>query len=302
MNEAIVAMQGWLEGQGLSSNTIKAYTTDIQMFCQEMDIAQIDTAKLEEFAARWLNRYRLKKSAKTMGRRLTSMRSFGKYLGLAILANYKAPTPARAMPHPLPDLAHSLRRMMDEARTNEERALISLTGLCGCRISEARSIHPTRDIDMRNMILTIRGKGDKVRRVPISKEAWKYMILRVSEVMQLTGGMPDVNTRLVRISDRHARHIITKLGHDAGIPRQVSSHDLRATFATLAYYQSGKDINAVRELLGHESIQQTMLYVGLTLETMRFAADFELPDPDLEDAEIEYEFVDDDEPEEVEET
>lgn len=276
MHEATGLIQNWLEIRGRSSNTVKAYVTDIRMLFEEMQLTEVEMCDLESVAAAWMNKYRRIRSPKTVGRRLTSVRQFGRALGIQLLEDYSAPTPARPVPHPLPGLARDLGRMVAMARNEEQKSLVALTGMCGLRVGEARGTCPD-DFDLAKMNLLVRGKGDKDRIVPISKLAWSVMSLRV--VSATLNNEPNIIT----VTDRHARQIITKLGSRAGISRPVSSHDLRATFATLAYHNGGKDIRAVQELLGHASVTQTQLYIGVTEDRMRAAANFVFEDDDKEE-------------------
>lgn len=243
------------------------------MFFQEMELHLINLVDLEDLAAQWMNMKRRVIPAKTLARRITSMRSFGRCMGVPVLVDYTAPTPARAIPHPLPGLAKDLQAMLAVARNDEQRTLIALTGLCGCRITEARDTRP-EDFDLHDMVLTIRGKGDKTRKVPISPLAWSVMCSTV------TRAMLDRSTTVVEFTDRHAREIITRLGSRAGISRPVSTHDLRATFATIAYNNSKGNIRAVQELLGHSSVVQTQLYTGVAMAAMRGAANFVFDEED----------------------
>lgn len=154
--------------------------------------------------------------------------------------------------------------MLAVARTPEQKALCSLTGLMGLRVSEALSVM-LADFDHSAATLTVRGKGDKTRTVPVSPRAWENLVPRMVELMTLG------EQRLVSLSDRGARIVITTLGQKAGLSRSISSHDMRATFATAAYDKS-LDIRAVQELLGHGSSQTTEIYTGVRLDTMREAA------------------------------
>lgn len=262
-------IQGYLSVRGKSDNTAKAYVTDVKMFFLEMNLAEISIQELEGMASTWLNARRRQVAAKTLGRRLTSMRAFGKCLGIKILAEYSAPTPARSMPHPLPGLLEDVKKMMAMTKSEQQRCLLALCGLCGLRITEAREVAPS-DFDLHNMTLTVRGKGDKTRIVPVSKTAWSILCPTVLEA-KISG-----RTSVVVLTDRHAREIITQLGVRAGIARPVASHDLRATYATVAYNNSGGNIRAVQDLLGHASVTQTQLYTGVTMDAMRVASNFEV--------------------------
>jgi site-specific recombinase XerD len=271
--EATGRIQEYLSNRGKSDNTTKAYLTDVKMFFLETGIAEISVQDLETRASAWLNARRREVAPKTLGRRLTSMRAFGRCLGIQILAEYSAPTPARSMPHPLPGLLEDIKKMLAVAKSEQQRSLLALCGLCGLRITEAREVEPD-DFDLHNMTLTVRGKGDKTRIVPVSKMAWSVLCPTVLEARMV--GRKSV----VVLTDRHAREIITQLGVRAGVKRPVASHDLRATFATVAYNNSNKNIRAVQDLLGHASVVQTQLYTGVTMDSMRAAVSFDLDEED----------------------
>jgi integrase/recombinase XerC len=170
------------------------------------------------------------------------------------------------MPHPLPGLKDDIEKLFAVTQTDKQKTLLALLVLCGLRITEAREVSPS-DFDLHNMILTVRGKGDKTRLVPVSQAAWKVMSPCVVEAM-LNGSQT-----VLTYADRHARELITRLGARAKLSRPISSHDLRSTFGALAYAETG-DIRAVQELLGHASVEQTVLYTGVKLKQMRAAASF----------------------------
>jgi len=236
------------------------------MFWEEMDLDTISIQEIETLAALWLNGRRRIVSAKTTGRRLTSMKNFGLAFKVAILAEYSAPTPAKPRPHPLPGGVDDLRSLLNACYQEEHRTLIALTGLCGARITEAREVCPV-NFSFVDQNVTIWGKGDKERTIPIGDYAWSIFLPILVDRMTTN----QANAPLVKMGDRTARELITRLGVRAGIRRPISSHDLRATFATEAYERT-KDIRAVQELLGHASSQQTELYILIKDDAMRAAA------------------------------
>lgn len=181
-----------------------------------------------------------------------------------MMRDYSAPSPAKSQPHPLPEGMEGVRRLIDVARNDQQRALIALCGMLGCRVAEALSVHPS-DFNTGEMLLTIRGKGDKTRVVPISSMAWQVLAMPVTRAMCEGRGVIDYK-------DRFARRVITDLGVKAGLKRHISSHDLRATFAT-AVYDKTLDLRVTQELLGHSSSQTTELYTGVTADSMRKAVE-----------------------------
>lgn len=154
--------------------------------------------------------------------------------------------------------------MIEVAKPGEQRALIALCGLCGLRVSETLATRPS-GFDFDRLDLTVRGKGDVTRTVPVMEQAWEAMFDSVTRAF-LTGQNPLV----ISFKDRFARSLITALGERAGLDRRVASHDLRATFATEVYNRT-LDQRVVQLLLGHASGSTTELYIGVTRDKMRDA-------------------------------
>ena len=263
--EAIDKFRSSLFVRGKSENTTRAYSTDLRMFLKESTPENVVLREeFEELAAGWLTLTRRKVSPKTTGRRLTSLRAYARWAGWGpVLEDYSLPDPGKAQPHPLPEGIEGVRRLIAAATTEAQQALIALCGLCGCRIGEALSIRPS-SFNMTDMVLAIRGKGDKMRYVPVSPEAWEVLAGPVLRAM-MAGDEP-----IIKMHDRHARKVITRLGERVGLKRHISSHDLRATFGT-AVHDKTMDVRLVQELLGHASITQTELYIGVKFSKMREA-------------------------------
>jgi integrase/recombinase XerD len=194
---------------------------------------------------------------------MTSLRAFGKWWELEpVLPNYKLPTPGRPIPHPLPEGIDGVYRMCEAAANMEARALVALCGLAGLRVGEALSIRPEH-FDLTEMMLTVRGKGDKTRTIPISDECW-------TNVAAAYVSAAASQRTLITYSERAARKLLTRLGKQLGFRRQISSHDLRATLATAAYDKT-HDLRVVQEVLGHASSTTTEVYTGVTTRAMREA-------------------------------
>ena len=207
-------------------------------------------------------------SPKTTTRRITSLRAFAGWVNLEpFLKGFIAPKPGRPFPHPIPEGMEGIARMMQLARNHEQEALIGLCGYVGLRITEARGICVAH-FDIQDQILTVRGKGDKTRYVPLSKKAFNSVL--PAYILALDAPEPH---RLINYTDRSARHVITTLGKRAGLRRTISSHDLRHTFGTAAL-DAGANLRVVQELLGHASSQTTEGYTAVRAESMREAVNF----------------------------
>lgn len=255
-----------LDRLGRSPSTSRNYVSDLNQFLlwtgRDVPMTQFDGVAMD-----WLNAYRRIWAPRTSERRVTALRAFARWTGATDpLAGYKAPVAARAVPHPLPEGIAGVHRMLEACGgDHQKRALIALCGLCGLRIAEALSTRP-QDVDFDRSLLTVYGKGSKVRIVPLTPRALDEITWAWAKAVS------DRRPTLLPWKDRHARAVITRIGEKAGLSRALSSHDLRATFATAAYEKS-KDLRAVQELLGHSSSTTTELYTGVSMAAMRAAAE-----------------------------
>lgn len=265
-SDHIVKFQSSLSARGRSDQTVKCYASDLRMMLTELETPEISMEEFEDTAMEWLQEHRREVAPKTTSRRLTSLRAFAKWAGWGpLLTEYSAPTPARGMPHPLPEGIEGVKRLIAAARYDTHKALVALCGLCGLRVAEALAVKPSH-FDHEANTLTIRGKGDKTRVIPVSETAWEFLARPVTRAF-IEGDRP-----VVGLKDRFARRVITELGERAGLQRHISSHDLRATFAT-AVYDKTLDLRTTQELLGHSSSQTTELYTGVTMDKMRGAVE-----------------------------
>ena len=131
------------------------------------------------------------------------------------------------------------------------------------------------DLDFEEEMLTVRGKGDKERLVPVGRPAMEairsWLPLRVQLIKQRAARGRDVekeamflNGRGGRLSVRSVERMVKAYGEKAGIIQIVTPHALRHSFAT-HLLEMGADLRSVQELLGHASLSTTQRYTHLTL-------------------------------------
>ncbi len=252
---------------GLAANTIKAYLSDIETF---VDWAGAPgwSGSTEDMMARYVNAQRGEWSAATTKRKIACFRKFGRivYGNSTFLSEYKVPKMGAPVPHPLPGGVDDILVMYDWARPVHHKALVVLIGLLGCRVSEARTI-TADDFDdaSGDIVLTIRGKGDKTRHVPVDPKVMKLL----DAALLAARDRPD--RLLVPITDRAARRAWTRIGKRSSLTRETATHDGRMTAGT-AFYDRAKDIRAVQELLGHSSVATTEGYTGISMSKLRASA------------------------------
>lgn len=264
--ESIDRFRNWSIARGQSANTAKAYSTDLRMMLDHFKLTEISQADFETRAIWWLNETRSEAAPKTTGRRLTSLRSFARWAKWPTdLSDYRAPTPGKSIPHPLSERLRGLERLMEVAKGPEQEALVGAMGYIGLRVQEALDFHISW-LDPHEMILRVRGKGDKERFVPVSPRAWSAIGTAYVNAMNGDG-------YLIHYAERSARKCITSLGAKAALSRSISSHDLRATYATILS-DNGVPIRVIQELLGHASVATTQVYTEPTFSLMQEAVNF----------------------------
>jgi integrase/recombinase XerD len=168
--------------------------------------------------------------------------------------------------------------VVDTPRGLRDRALIELLYATGMRVSELISLRPS-DINLEASYLTCTGKGDKQRIVPIGDEAaaWVRKYLKAARPALLgkrTSPRLFVNARgggpgLTRVG---FWKILKGYAGQAGLPRTLSPHMLRHSFAT-HLLERGADLRAIQMMLGHADLSTTQIYTHVLEQRMRTVYD-----------------------------
>lgn len=253
--------------KGLNPTTCNQTRNNIRAWFAWKDETK-NTGAGPELMIHWLNELRADgASPAQLKAKRYALKAYCEWAGwdMKFINSYRLPPATPQIPHPIPEGMTAIRRMLDTAVDCSVNStfLVALQGLAGLRVTEARLLR-REDIDAVRNEIVVKGKGEKTRRIPISKELGAYI-----------DAMPDAG-RLVNLSDAGARAAITRIAKMANVDSSdgspVTSHDLRATFAT-AVYEKTKDILLVSRLLGHASVVTTQVYLGLGTETLKDAVE-----------------------------
>lgn len=272
--------------RSFSDNSVQAYIRDTEKLAEYLELAAINLSPVdikEEHLLAFLKYLsELGLSAHTQARMLSGIKAFYKYL---ILENEITEDPtelieAPRLPRKLPDvlsyeeielILQSIDHSTPEGTRN--RAIIEVLYSSGLRVSELVGLQLTLchfDIGF----IQILGKGDKVRLVPIGKEAIKYTQLYMEHVRSevvIKKESEDIvflNRRGGQLSRVMVFLIIKDAAEKAGIAKNVSPHTFRHSFAT-HLIEGGASLRAVQEMLGHESITTTEIYTHLDRDYLR---------------------------------
>lgn len=263
--------------RGFSDNTLGSYNDDIAKLLRwleasECRIADADAAELQAFAA---GLFDLGISARTRRRVISGVKSFFRFLKAD---GYIDVNPALKLETPrvgkkLPDVlsVEEIDAMVGCIDTDtpagvRNRAIIETLYGCGLRVSELVGLELS-NVYLEEEFLIVRGKGDKQRMVPISPEA----VSRIREYLPLRG-LSDIKPGeenilfLNRFGHRLSRvmvfYIVKELAALAGIRKSISPHTLRHSFAT-HLLEGGANLRAIQQMLGHENISTTSVYLHL---------------------------------------
>ncbi len=262
----------------LSEHTRSAYQRDLtylQKFCDKQDInkwSDLDGRQVRGFVA---SRHREGIGGRSLQRNLSAIRSFYRYLlEEAKVKNNPAegiiaPKTPRKLPNVLDaDQTVQLVEIDDQdGLALRDRAMLELIYSSGLRLAELISIN-MGDIDFGDRILTVTGKGKKMRSVPVGQHAIQaiknWLKIRQSMVNQNEDAL-FISQRGKRISPRSVQERLKQWAIKQGLPSHVHPHMLRHSFASHMLESSG-DLRAVQELLGHADISTTQVYTHLDFQ------------------------------------
>lgn len=232
----------------------------------EDDFKGVTSDNYSRAGGMYLNSRKYFDGPRTIQRRLTSLRAYGRFAQLGpTLSDYIAPMAPPPRPHPIPEGMVGVLKMMEHTKNEYERAVVALCGMAGARISEALSVS-LDDVDLKERIVILGGKHGRWREVPLSKMAVQHIV----PAMVLAYGRED--KRLAPRSDRWGRDLIKELAGFASLDDETASHYLRATFATWLYNKT-KDLRLVQTALGHARSTTTEIYTGINFQALRGAVE-----------------------------
>lgn len=268
-----------------SSNTARNYEIDILNFMNYLDSKNFDYLLVDyDFIKGYLMYlYNKKLSRATVSRKLSTLRSFYKYLfnnDLIKTNPFKyvaTPKKEKKLPKYLgieeleiifntPDLNESLGQ--------RDRLILEMLYATGIRVSELVNIKIS-DIDFYRKEIKVHGKGNKERIDPFGDYCLDSINMfledgrkRILNKHNKTCDYLIINERGSKITTRGVEKIIDNIVKKAAVKKHVSPHMLRHTFAT-HLLNEGCDIRTVQELLGHESLESTQIYTHVSNERLR---------------------------------
>ncbi len=264
--------------KGLSDNTVNSYLTDMQkllVYASDEGVALVDVTPplLHQFLS---SLHEIGIQPSSQARIVSGLKSLFKYMKIQ---GYIEKNPAQMLE--LPRLAHKLPSVltieqidaiidcidMSSEQGQRNRAIIEVLYGSGLRVSELVELKIS-EISFEDEFILVHGKGDKERLVPLSPSAIDEINTYISETRShqcVKRGSEDIlflNRRGAKLSRVMIFYIIRELAELAGIRCDISPHTLRHSFAT-HLLEGGANLRAIQQMLGHESITTTEIYIHL---------------------------------------
>ena len=269
--------------RGLSDNTRESYLFDIAKFLdflkrENQILRSVTDQSLQAFVA---DLHDLGIAPRSQARIISGLKSFFKYLKAENYIdedptlNLESPQTGRHLPEVLTVeqidmLIDEIDKSTPEGRRNN--AIIEVMYGCGLRVSELVNLEINK-LYFDDGYIVVTGKGSKERIVPISDVAIELVNEYMTERAQLdvVAGEENVlflNRRGHRLTRQMIFTIIKRLARQAGIKKEISPHTLRHSFAT-HLLEGGANLRAIQQMLGHESIATTEIYLHLDTSNLR---------------------------------
>jgi integrase/recombinase XerD len=270
--------------KGMSMNTAQAYGDDVDKLTRYLAdagvaVEQATTDDLERFVCTLQD---VGIQPRSQARIISGVKGFYKYLRLAGFMDNDptelllTPKIGRHLPEVLTiaEIDAMIAAIdMSKAEGQRNRAIIETLYGCGLRVSELVTLRLSQ-LYMEERYVIIQGKGNKQRLVPISPVAIEQINLyleqtRSHQVAQC--GSEDIlflNRRGAMLTRQMIFHIVKQLCELAGVRKVISPHTLRHSFAT-HLLEGGANLRAIQQMLGHESITTTEIYVHIDRSRLR---------------------------------
>ncbi|MDR1418656.1 MAG: tyrosine recombinase XerC [Endomicrobium sp.] len=278
--KTVTSFEKYLKAEkNFSNHTLRAYLKDILDFIAFLQNKQKSFVNANKYNIReFLESLNIRSVSKpTIARKFSALRTFYKFL---IINNILDKSPIDSMTSPKKDKKVPLFLTEKEMQallnieniSLRDKAMIELLYSCGLRIEELMSLN-INNIDFISNTLTVRGKGNKERLVPVGDKCLNAVMEYINE--RRVYGLPYdlksplfLNKHLNRLEQRTARRILHKYFIKAGLTKKVSPHTLRHTFAT-HILDRGCDLRSVQEMLGHKNLSTTQIYTHVTIESLK---------------------------------
>ena len=271
--------------RGLSSNSISSYRYDVEKLMEYLSDNNLKESPIKIDAG--LVKAFIYESAKVMNERsqarlISGLRSFFSYL---VFEDYRETNPLDLIESPkigrkLPDTLsiENIDAMvaaidLSKPQGTRNKAIIETLYSCGLRVTELIELKLS-NLFFEEGFIKVTGKGNKERFIPIAQHTQNLINLYVTEIRNHQNIKTDhtdtvfLNRNGKGLTRAMIFTIIKTLAEKSGLQKNVSPHTFRHSFAT-HLLENGADLRAIQQMLGHESISTTEIYMHLDQSHLR---------------------------------
>lgn len=263
--------------RGLSQNSIDGYSRDVKKLISFLETTNNDISPIkinDEIVQQFIYEIAKQVNARSQSRIISGLRSFFDYL---VFEDYRKDNPTELIEAPkvgrkLPDTLSekdidSIINTIDLSHPQGQRNKTILETLysCGLRVTELITLRIS-DLFFDEGFIRVVGKGNKQRFVPISLHTQKLISIYTNQIRNHVKPQKEFEDTLFlnRRGKQLTRNMIFLIVKDAtkkaGINKKVSPHTFRHSFAT-HLLERGADLRSIQQMLGHESITTTEIYM-----------------------------------------
>ncbi len=272
--------------KNFSKHTAKAYYSDILDFLLwlgETQAENVNFSKVREYL-HFIQKFNYKKT--TIARKIASLRTFYKYLYREKKVesnpamNLNSPKRPRQLPKFLTpyEVEQILNNIKIETPAGyRNKAILELLWATGMRVSELSGLN-FEDLNLANNEIRVFGKGAKERIILVTERAKTYLqrYIETARPLIAKGFRVDnnedspvfINNTGFRLQTRTVRNVINDIVEEIQLPKHVTPHVFRHSFAT-HLIENGADLRVVQELLGHASISNTQIYTHVSSQHLK---------------------------------
>lgn len=273
--------------KNFSQHTAKAYCSDILSFLVWMDdesCEEVNFSKIRDYI-HFIQKFNYKKT--TVARKIASLRTFYKYLyreqkiDSNPAMNLNNPKRPKSLPKFLtPDEVEQIlnNTKIETPAGYRNRTILELLWATGMRISELSGLN-FGDLNLEHNEIRVFGKGSKERIILVTDRAKSFLERYIETARALIPkGFPVppqdedspvfINNTSYRLQTRTVRNVINEVVKKINLPKHVTPHVFRHSFAT-HLIENGADLRIVQELLGHASISNTQIYTHVSTQHLK---------------------------------
>ncbi|MEL0642395.1 site-specific tyrosine recombinase XerD [Pseudoalteromonas aliena] len=266
--------------QGVSENTLSAYRSDLDKFCQFLKGENLMTVTSLDVESYLAHRVDLGLKPRSTARSISALKRFYQYfvrekvIADSPMVNITQPKAGQSLPKTLSEA--EVEALLNAPNIEDpmglrDKAMLELLYATGLRVTELVGLR-MEQINLRQSVVFVKGKGNKERLVPLGEEAmyWLEQFLKGGRAQMIKHATDFVfpSKRGVGMTRQTFWHRIKHYAILASVESPLSPHTMRHAFAT-HLLNHGADLRVVQMMLGHSDLSTTQIYTHVANERLK---------------------------------